>query len=313
MSGKERMLSVLAAAVDGSSRLFEKRGGAETSHAVERYRKRMTRAIDAFRGRVLRTSRDEIIAAFEHADEACQAAIAMHQRVVDLPPVSGIQLAIRIGFQHGPLFEDGGELSGSGLLVAETLAGLATAGQSLTSGATRALLSPQLRLSTRGVEPAAAKRADLAGEHELFEVLWIESKVAGKEIIETPALAPPPVATPASAPTPNKERSLRLCVRYGGQVKLLDKIRPRVVMGRDAACEITIRDRRASRQHARIERRGECFVLSDLSTNGTFVTVNGEQELFLRGEEFALRGSGIIAFAASANSPEADIAEFEHL
>jgi adenylate cyclase len=84
-------------------------------------------------------------------------------------------------------------------------------------------------------------------------------------------------------------------------------------MGRDANCEITIRDRRASRKHARSSGEASHFVLSDLSTNGTFVTVNGEQELFLRHEEFVLRGSGIIAFAASASSPSADIAEFEHL
>ena len=94
---------------------------------------------------------------------------------------------------------------------------------------------------------------------------------------------------------------------------MLDKNRPRVGMGRDTSCEITVRDRRASRNHATIEKRGEHFVLSDISTNGTFVTVNGENELFLRCEEFVLRGSGIIAFATSASSPSADIAEFEHL
>jgi adenylate cyclase len=78
-------------------------------------------------------------------------------------------------------------------------------------------------------------------------------------------------------------------------------------------CEITVHNRRASRNHARIERRGSHFVLTDLSTNGTFVTVNGEQELFLRHEQFILRGRGVISFAASAGSPTADIAEFEHL
>ena len=94
---------------------------------------------------------------------------------------------------------------------------------------------------------------------------------------------------------------------------MLDKARAYIDMGRDANCAITIRDRRASRKHATIERRGEHFVLSDLSTNGTFVTISGENELFLRWEDFVLRGSGIIAFAASASSPSADIAEFEHL
>jgi predicted component of type VI protein secretion system len=84
-----------------------------------------------------------------------------------------------------------------------------------------------------------------------------------------------------------------------------------VVIGRDTASQITVHDRRVSRQHARIERVGDYFVLSDLSTNGTFVTLAGEPELLLKREEFILRGSGIIVFAASANHPATDVVEFE--
>jgi adenylate cyclase len=139
----------------------------------------------------------------------------------------------------------------------------------------------------------------LPTEIQVFEVPWLDPRTAAAPVVIAPRVA--------------AERDLRLCVRYGGDVKLLDKQRPSLVMGRDAACEINVRDRRASRRHARIERRGEHFVLRDLSTNGTFVTVSGERELFLRHEEFVLRGSGIISFASSASNPNADIAEFEHL
>ena len=106
---------------------------------------------------------------------------------------------------------------------------------------------------------------------------------------------------------------MRLCIRYAGEVIVLDDKKTSMNMGRDAECDVTVRDRRASRHHAKIERRGEKFVLSDQSTNGTFVTVANELELFLRREEIVLRGSGIICFSASASSPEADCAEFEHL
>lgn len=315
MSSKEKRLTILCAAVAGSSRLFEKRGGAEALHAVERCRKRMSRGVDGFRGDILRSGRDEIVAAFEHADDACQAAMAMQRRVADLPPVSGVQLAIRVGFHHGPLVDEGGELAGSGLSIAESLAALATAGQILTSGETRARLPPHLQLSTHCLVQTA--EAGAAEEPPVFEVLWSEARETATKVMPEPPAAPPApairpsLAAPATATV--KERSVRLCLRYGGQVKLLDKNRPRVLLGRDSSCEITIRDRRASRNHARIERRGEHFVLSDLSTNGTYVTVNGEPELFLRCEEFVLRGSGTIAFASSANSPAADIAEYEHL
>lgn len=298
MSSTEKVLSVLVAAVAGSSRLSEKSGGTEASHAADRCRKRMARGVDGFRGRIVTNGRDQLIALFESADDACQAAIAMQRRVTDLPPVAGVQLAIRVGFHHGRVREDGAGLLGDAISIAEPLAALARPGQTLTSGETRALLSPQLQATTRAVEPLPESKVP-AG-YGAFEVLWLEAKAPTRQTLIEP-------------PAPAKERGVRLCVRYAGQVKLLDKNRPRLGMGRDAGCEITIRDRRASRNHAMIERRGEHFVLSDLSTNGTFVTVNGEHELFLRCEDFVLRGSGIIAFAASASSPSADIAEFEHL
>jgi predicted component of type VI protein secretion system len=52
--------------------------------------------------------------------------------------------------------------------------------------------------------------------------------------------------------------------------------------------------------HARIERRREKFFLVDQSTNGTFVTFDGEAEIALRREEVMLRGRGTITFGHSA-------------
>ena len=94
---------------------------------------------------------------------------------------------------------------------------------------------------------------------------------------------------------------------------MLGDMKSALNMGRDPNCEVAIRDRRASRNHAKIERRGEKFVLTDQSTNGTYVTFTGEPELFLRREELVLRGSGLICFVALTANEEADCAEFEHL
>ena len=298
MNSGEGMLSALFVSVSGSPRLFEKSGGAEALHAVDRCMKRIRRGVDGFRGRIVRATRDDLTALFETADEACQAAIAMQRRIADLPPVSGVKLAIRTGFHHGQLAVEGGEFVGGCVNTAECLAGLARPGQVLTTGETRTLLSRLLQSSTRGLEELSVKGQ--SEEQPVFEVLWLESRA-------------PPFPPIVDLPAPARERDVRLCVRYGGHVEVLDRVRPSVIMGRDAGCDITVYDRRASRQHARIDRRGESFVLSDLSTNGTFVTIVGEPELFLRREEFILRSRGVIAFAASANSLDADIAEFEYL
>jgi predicted component of type VI protein secretion system len=57
-----------------------------------------------------------------------------------------------------------------------------------------------------------------------------------------------------------------------------------------------VNDEMASRQHCTIERRQELFVLRDHSTNGTYVTVEGEAELAVRRSEFHLRKRGWISF-----------------
>ena len=65
-----------------------------------------------------------------------------------------------------------------------------------------------------------------------------------------------------------------------------------------------------SRRHARIEQRGEKFVLVDRSSNGTYVTPGHHPEIHLRREELMLHGDGIISFGQSASAPGADVVEY---
>lgn len=297
MSGKERELSVLFADVSGSTRLYEKLGDTEALHAVDRCLKRMQRAVEGFRGRIVKTIGDEVMAVFEEADDAFQAATEMQQRISDLPPVSGVKLAIRVGFHHGSVIVESNDVFGDSVNTAARLTGLAKAGQILISGQTLTLLSPLLQQSTRDLDQMSVKGK--VEELHVFEVIWQESEELTMKA--------------DSVRSTGSTQGLRLCVRYSGEVIVLDEKKSSMSMGRDSACDVPVRDRRASRNHARIERRGEKFVLSDQSTNGTFVTFTGEPEFFLRREEVVLRGSGAICFAASASSADADFAEFEHL
>jgi hypothetical protein len=83
-----------------------------------------------------------------------------------------------------------------------------------------------------------------------------------------------------------------------------------VTLGREASCDIVLDDRKASRQHAKIERRRDKFVLVDHSANGTFVQIAGEAEMGLRREELILRRRGRIALGHRTSDPEASVVEF---
>ena len=280
MSPVHSALSVLFADVSGGVRLREKIGSAEALRAVDRCVKRMERAVDVFGGRLVSTVGDRLTAVFDVPDQAFHAALQMQERVADLPPVSGVKLAIRVGFAHGSVSQESGSVAGAPVGVAEHLAGRAKPGQVLTCAQTHAALSPLLQRSTRERKSVAAT-----------------GSVPALTIFE---LSPPADST----------LGVPLLLRYGDKVVVLDDCKRVIVMGRDAECDVAIHDRRASRQHARIELRGERIVLIDHSTNGTYLTLDGKPELFLRGDECEIHGAGLISFAASASSADADCASF---
>lgn len=302
MSRQQRKHFVLFADVSGSARLFQRLGDTEAVHAVERCLKRMNRSIEGYQGRTVKVAGDELLATFNSAEEACQAAIDMQQRIADLPPVSGVKLGIRLGFHTGPVIEEKGDFFGDTVNTAARLTGLAKAGQILTSGESIAALPELLRQSTRDLDQMSVKGK--VEQLNVFEVLWQE----GEELtMKAPSIRAGAKSAASSGAAP------RLCVRYAGEVMVLDEKRPGLSMGRDAACDLMIRDRRASRNHGKIERRGDKYVLVDISTNGTYVQLKGEAEFLLRREELVLRGSGRISFASPGETEGADIAEFETL
>ncbi len=69
-----------------------------------------------------------------------------------------------------------------------------------------------------------------------------------------------------------------------------------ITLGRDEGCGLVVADDKASRQHCNIERRLDKFVLTDLSSNGTWVSIEGEGEVELNRDELTLRKHGWIAF-----------------
>jgi adenylate cyclase len=82
------------------------------------------------------------------------------------------------------------------------------------------------------------------------------------------------------------------------------------VIGRDAECDLPITHHLISRRHCSIEKRGDKFVLADQSSNGTFVTVEGDSEFALHREEFILRKSGCISFGQPRENSEHTIEFF---
>lgn len=307
MAAVERNLAVLFADVSGSTKLYERLGDTEAMRAVDRVIKRMERAIEGFQGRLVKTLGDEVMASFETAEQACMAAIEMQQRVADLPAVSGVKLVVRLGFHFGLVSEENGDLFGDTVNTAARIVGMANSEQILISRQALELLSPLLRDATRSCNQSSGKAESV----EVFEVLWrAGDEPASKREVERET---EPEADEVLAPPVAAKVSQRLCLRYRGKSFLLDDKSTLLTLGRERGNDLIIEDPKASRRHARIQRRGDQYFLSDQSTNGTYVSPKGAKEQLLRRTEMVLSGSGVICFGSSVNEPQADSAEYEFL
>ena len=288
-----KSLALLFADVSGSTTLYEKLGDRAALTAVEAVVNLLRRSVESHRGHVVKTIGDEVMACFPDADAAMQAASDMQTRVADLAPFGETRLGIRVGFHLGAVIEENGDYFGDAVNTAARMAGLAKRGQIITTATTVVALSPLLRQSTREVASLAVKGKQ--AEVEVCEVMW----ESGDDVTML-ASKGAQLAT---------ESVLRLA--HGLQTILMDASLASVQMGRDAGHEIVIADKMASRLHGRIERRGDRYYYADLSTNGTYVTIEGDGETVVRRDQVMLRGRGRLCFGHTAADPGAEVVTFE--
>jgi adenylate cyclase len=277
--------AILFADVSGSTQLYEKLGDKPAAKAIEACLNELRGIVEQRQGRVVKTIGDELMVVFGQAAAAFQAATEMQQRVTALAPFDGVKLAIRIGFHFGPVLEDKGDFWGDGVNTAARLAGLAKAGQVLTSSVTVNTLPPTQRGGLRDLDAISVK-----GKHDavhVYEVLLGDTDDATQ------------LAGLASS---SARLQTKLTLRAGGRTLDFPPDKTVLVLGRDKTCDFVVEEKTASRQHARIERSGLQYFLIDESTNGTYVAVEGDREVMLRRDRLLLRGRGKIAFGTSTSS-----------
>src|SRR5229473_1321744 len=191
-----------------------------------------------------------------------------------LPGGGGSKLGLRVGLQAGPVIQHGEDVFGDTVNLASRLVEQAIKGQIITTEETAQLLNPVYRMFTRKLYSIQVK-----GKAEgiaLCEILWFAS---GER-----------TAFDAFRPRVRTAGLLRL--KYLGQETVRRRENESVTLGRESGCGLTVADHLASRRHCTIERRQDKWVLKDHSSNGTFVTVEGDLEIMLQREEMMLRRRG---------------------
>jgi len=274
-----RQTVVLFADISGSTKLYETAGDALAAEAIEGCLGLLAAITERGGGRVVKTIGDEILALFPSPDLATASAAEMQHAIDRLRPVADNKLGLRIGFHLGPVMQRDDDVFGDTVNVASRLTEQAVRGQIITSQETMSGLGPAFRAWVR--ELYAIQVKGKSQEIALCEVIWNQQADATAIAQHRPVV---------------QARPSVLRLTYRELERRLRRNPDSITIGReDSPHGMVVADPNASRLHCTIERRQDRWVVIDHSSNGTFITVDGDAEVLLRRDEFALRREGWIA------------------
>jgi len=280
-------LTILFADVSGSTKLFETRGDEVARRLVANVLNALAEVTQRHGGRVIKTIGDEIMCVFPGPLNGLLGAVDMQKRVSADPVFMRDNLAIRIGLHHGDtLLEEDGDVYGDAVNTAARMASLAKREQIVTTASTVSGVTNAgvLRSRSLGTARVSGKLLPI----EIVDLTWQEDTSNVTMVQRVVKL------------TDMQQPKSRLVLRYKSQAFEVDELAPPFSMGREVGNNIVIEAEWVSRTHAMVEYKRGHFVLSDRSTNGTWVKVGNDDELRLHRDEVHLRKTGIISLGQEA-------------
>ncbi|HEA66906.1 MAG TPA: adenylate/guanylate cyclase domain-containing protein, partial [Desulfobacterales bacterium] len=132
---KRKLSAILSADVKGYSRLMRE-DELSTVRTLEAYRQVMTTAILKYRGRVVDSPGDNLLAEFASVVDAVESAVEIQKElgVKNAELSESRKMEFRIGINLGDVIEEGDRIYGDGVNIAARIEGLAEAGGISVSG-----------------------------------------------------------------------------------------------------------------------------------------------------------------------------------
>jgi adenylate cyclase len=126
---QRKLAAIFSADVQGYSRLMGENEEV-TIHTLHAYREIMSQLIHQYRGRVVDSPGDNLLAEFASVVDAVQCAVATQQALKIRNAALSVDraMAFRIGINLGDVVVEGGQIYGEGVNLAARLEGLAEAG-----------------------------------------------------------------------------------------------------------------------------------------------------------------------------------------
>jgi adenylate cyclase len=277
-------IGILFADVAGSTRLYRELGDSVAYQGIEDTLSAIREIAAGHGGTAVKTIGDEIMLAFPAAVDMFDAAIAIQQAVNLRQPLlaadgSPRAIQLRLGMHFGQAIRTERDFFGTSVNMAARMVELAAGGEIITTGEMSEKLPPLHRALLRRVGSVAVRGVTEAVT--IAEVVW----QASSDLTVLPQMMTTQIRL-KGAPR------LELAV-LGSRVRFDADSGP-VSIGRETSNTVVVTDHRASRRHCTVERKLDNWVLSDHSTNGSFVTFAGDREIAVRRQDLVLHGMGMI-------------------
>ncbi len=277
MPRKTKHVALLFADISKSSTIYERLGDQAAQEIVATILNCLTNWAVNFKGNVIKTVGDAIIATFPSTDNAIKAAKSMQLAMTnDCNPHQPIN--IHIGIHYGPVVIDNEDIFGDAVNVASRVVDYANPRQIVATRAAVANLPEDASHFTKYITKITAK--NISGEIELFEIIYEDQNTT--MVIDCRELS--------------KAICSSLYLMRSGQVIIVDIQKPIVSVGREDFNDIIIQYSWISRTHAYIENRNGVYMIKDKSTNGTFIYPQNADPIYVNKGEHLLSGKGVIIF-----------------
>lgn len=278
--------AVLFVDIAGSTRIYESLGDTRALALIGELFGQLDKIARAHGGTVVKKLGDGMVYAFPGPAAACDAACEMQVATQQKDAVDGGgHLAIRAGFNFGPVVISDGDVFGDTVNLCSRLVALANPGQVLTTQLNVATLPIRLHPRCRQLFPIRVRGRE--EEVLVCDVQYRADPDLTKTNFERAALV--------------RQRETVLKLTHQGEARVVRSSGAGLRIGRDKSNELVVDSPYVSRLHLRVFAREGHFVLQDVSSNGTYLLADGSAaEILLRREEAVLGERGWIGLGNTA-------------
>jgi class 3 adenylate cyclase len=272
----QQSYAIVFADIVDSTRMYENLGDRHAKQLITDLEEIIAKVVAETGGHVVEVVGDEVMSRYNQVSDAAAGACLMQERVDDYAKLSGMNLSTRIGIHYGPAIIEHGRMYGDSINIAARMASIAQSQQIITTEQVVQNLAEDQQIIVRRFDKVKVKGK--LGRMVIYDLLWRKDDVT---FLHT-------------SPLTQSTLARILTLEYGDQRIQFMPQQGSMHIGRDTSNELMVNTATASRTHAVVEYSRGKYVLSDTSTNGTYLTNQTQQSLYLRRETAPLLGSGKI-------------------